>query len=79
MQKRSGNFTQDRKDIWIILIIPGPEEGKSYLRPLFFFNICFRRFTGIDLKWLIKINNNFSFARHHFSFKGLSRNLCAKD
>lgn len=53
-------FTQDRKEHLDNLIIPSLEEGKTIISDRYFFStFAFGASEGLDLEWLININNDF--------------------
>jgi len=53
-------FAQDRKEHLENLILPALEEGKIVISDRYFFSsFAYGTASGLDLEWLIKINNNF--------------------
>ena len=59
-QKLQELFTQDRREHLENLIIPALKEGKMVISDRYFFStFAYGASGGIDLEWLIKINNEF--------------------
>ena len=53
-------FAQDRKEHLENLILPALKEGKIVISDRYFFSsFAYGTASGLDLEWLIKINNNF--------------------
>jgi len=53
-------FAQDRKEHLEKLIIPALKEGKIVISDRYFFSsFAYGRASGLNLKWLIKINDEF--------------------
>ncbi|MFH1575832.1 MAG: dTMP kinase [Candidatus Nealsonbacteria bacterium] len=53
-------FTQDRKEHLEKLVIPSLKEGKIVISDRYFFStFAYGVFSGLDLNWLMKINDEF--------------------
>ena len=77
-QKLQELFTHDRKEHLENLIIPALQEGKIVISDRYFFStFAFGASDGLDLEWLIKINNEFLLPDLAFILK-VSPKTCVK-
>ena len=59
-QKLQELFTQDRREHLANLIIPALKEGKMVISDRYFFStFAYGVFSGLELDWLMKINDEF--------------------
>jgi dTMP kinase len=71
-------FTQDRKEHLDNLIIPALKDGKTVICDRYFFStFAFGASQGLDLEWLIKINNDFLLPDFTFLLK-VSPEICVQ-
>ena len=71
-------FTQDRKEHLENLVVPAIKEGKMVISDRYFFStFAFGASDGLDLEWLIKINNEFLLPDLAFILK-VSPKTCVK-
>jgi deoxyribose-phosphate aldolase/dTMP kinase len=71
-------FTQDRKEHLENLIIPNLKEGKIVISDRYFFStFAYGAADGLDLNWLIEINNSFLLPNLTFFLK-VSPEMCIK-
>ncbi len=69
-QKLQEFFAQDRKEHLENLIIPALKEGKFVISDRYFFSsFAYGASDGLDLNWLIEINNNFLLPDQTFILK----------
>jgi len=71
-------FAQDRKEHLKKIIIPALKKGKFVISDRYFFSsFAYGTFSGLDLDWLIKINNKFLFPDLTFILK-VKPDICIK-